>query len=246
MQLCGCCSQGSVCKLGKFVDEDFFAPCEWFKLIEGLPQRQYEALKEQICRVRDETGVSASHQATVVDIPLEITSRKYPHPQAFLHFLNVDLSNTVERNRFISRYIAPHFQLDYASMLEPFEDKLMKAQQELQAFVFAEGKRDLKGINKHLSHVVPQVYSDGTALKSDVLFKGGIAGPLSQGDRPIALFVVQLVEALLKRQPLKRCPVCQRFFIRKARKNSSANCGKPACKTEWSRNKGAYTKGQFM
>ena len=122
MQLCECCTQFNSCHLEKRSAGDLFRPCDFFERIGEMSQGQYEALKEQIHRLQNQTK-AAPRQRTIVDvdIPLEITIDDYPHPNAWLKFLTVDLNDEKQRDQFVATYIAPYFRLNDYGLAEKIQ-----------------------------------------------------------------------------------------------------------------------------
>ena len=241
MQLCECCIDFETCDLEKRQKPDPYTPCDSFERLGELSQERYEAIKHYIRDAKAKATTQAQERTYVnVDIALEIRADTYPYPFAFIQFLNADLTDEATRNEFINKYIKPFFPLSYVNLLENFGEQLQRAQDELISFT--QDKGDLEVLNGHLAAVVPVVYYDQDGLKSQAIFRGAIPGALTQGSRPIALFFVQFAEFLLKKQELKRCPVCEDYFKRPKRGPQGNTCRKDKCKKAMMRDRGRYLK----
>lgn len=238
MQLCECCTQFDRCQLSKRKDHSPFAPCDYFHRIAGISQERYEALKKQILLLQGKVKAPSKQQTVVdVDIPFEITTFPYPYPLAWMVFLNVDLSDNQQRDQFIAQYLTPHF---YLKGVPNLEGVLKQGQKDLRAFV---DMLDLDKINNYLAGVVPQLRVDTTGLRCVALFRGPLPTSAYEGQGAIAVFFLQVAERLLKRQPIKRCPVCgEHFALSQRGPRGRTTCGKDRCRKAMSRNPKKYMK----
>jgi len=241
MQLCECCLDYKTCHLEKRKDEDPLAPCDGFVRIDGLPQDRYEAIKETFRRSISEAQAASKEEIVYnLDVPLEISGQEYPHPEAWLSFINMDLTDEEAYKAFCAKYIDPYFQAPVAAFPD-LKEELQKTQAILHAFF--DGKADTRGINTYLSWVELQIYRDKEGLKAKTQFSGPLPGALVRHLAPVGLFCVQVAESISRRQEIKQCPVCRDYFTPTSRRGPKPRtCSKGSCRTAMSRNPGRYTR----
>ena len=139
MQFCQYCEDAASCELKKRTENDPLAPCQSFRLSEGTDQVEYEGIKDLVRSVRDAVNVQANQQPVLdMNIPLEIRADRYPHPDACVMLLNLDLSDQSSYQEFVSKYLDP-FSLEFAEIFEPLKDQLRKAQQTITGFLNGQG-----------------------------------------------------------------------------------------------------------